>query len=394
MSTVRYFDDIPHIGRFGMFDDKKGISWTLFYRNGTRFTIHVDEKDVSGTTFHSLWRPLLNEDLGMGKEILNNYNKIFDLVVSHSMDTLQEISPVEPHWITLRDYLHTPAYDFKLVADEKGTDGVRAVVTKGPEVVAAYEFKPAATFKNMPQTIPEFSSSDLTVLDKEADWRSPPHKFRTTDGLICYFKARKRSSRNVQTGEIRNTSLDSIEAHLRLFKYGQEKGDSYATRRSKVLGIVTDAISASDSSDPADDKHTEETNQTLVAGILLSSPTSSSHTQSLADVIAQSETTTADFTEKTQQWRSQVEEDVSRLHELKIYWGGREDWFYINQHTVLIDAESGEAYLSLHTATFLDDDATNQEKSTKLAEMDKSAIEILFEKWLPGELSGKKSEGT
>ena len=157
---------------------------------------------------------------------------------------------------------------------------------------------------------------------------------------------------------------------------------------------MTDAISASDSSDPADDKHTEETNQTLVAGILLSSPTSSSHTQSLADVIAQSETTTADFTEKTQQWRSQVEEDVSRLHELKIYWGGREDWFYINQHTVLIDAESGEAYLSLHTATFLDDDATNQEKSTKLAEMDKSAIEILFEKWLPGELSGKKSEGT
>ncbi|RAO64993.1 uncharacterized protein BHQ10_001005 [Talaromyces amestolkiae] len=393
MSTVRYFDDIPHIGRFGMRDDDKGTSWTFFYRNGIRFTIHVDEKDVSGTTFHSLWRPLLGEDLGMGKSILHNYNKFFELIVSHSMSTLQEISPVKPHWITLRDYLHTPAYHLKLVADEKGTDGVRAVVIEGPEVVAAYELQPAATFKNMPQTIPEYPSSDLTVLDKEADWRRPPHKLRTTDGLICYFKGREQSSTNFETGEINNSSLDSIEAHLRLFKYGQEKGDSYATRRSKVLGIVTDVASASENSDPADEQHNAETNQALVAGILLSSPTISSHTQSLADVVAQSETTTADFTEKTQRWRTQIEDEASRLHDLKLYWGGREDWFYINQYTVLIDAESGNAYLSLDTATFLDDDdATSQDKRTKLARMDNSAIENLFEKWLPGELSGKRSE--
>lgn len=374
-----------------MRDEETGTCWILFYRNGTRLTIHVDEKDVSGTTFHSLWRPLLSEDLGMGKSILHNYNKSFDLIVFHSMSTLQEISPVKPYWVTLRDYLHTPAYHLKLVADEKGSDGVRAVVTKGPEDVGAYELQPVTTFRNMPQAIPKYLSSDLTVLDKEADWRASPHKVRTTDGLICYFRGCKRSVKNRQTGEMSNSSLDSIEAHLRLFKYGQEKGDTYATRRSKVLGIVTDAAFASDESDPTDGQYTGEINQTLVAGILLSSPTSSSHTQSLADVIAQSKTTHDVSTEQLRHWRAQIEKDVASLHSIGIHWGGREDWFYINQHTVLIDAESGDASLSLDTAGFLDDDMS-KDSYTKLTELDNSAIENLFSQWLPGEVSEKRSE--
>lgn len=280
MSTVRYFDDIPHIGRFGTLSEETGTSTTIFYRNGTRFTIRVDEKDVHGTTFHSLWRPLLKDDWQPGDSILDKYNKFFDLVVFHSLNQLQEINPVKPHWITLRDYLHTLAYHLKLVSDSTGPDGVCAVVTNGPQGVAAYELQPAAKIKNMPETIQEYSSSDLFVLDKEADWRTPPQKFRTTDGLICYFKGCKKSSRNVQTGKVTNMSLNTIEAHLHLYKYGQEMGDSYATRRSRVLSIVTDVASTSDQPETAAGQHEEDPKRALVAGILLSSPTRSPHAQS------------------------------------------------------------------------------------------------------------------
>lgn len=395
MSTVRYFDEIPHIGRFGSIDQDGGTSWTSFYRNGNQFNIDVDEKDVSGTAFHSLWRPLLGDEPKDSKSMVDSYNRFFDLVVSHSLSTLQEINPVKPHWISLRDYLHTPAYHLKLVADNAGTDGVRGVVTKGPDSVGAYEFQPTATFKNMPHTIPKHSSSDLFVLDKEVNWRMPPHKVRTTDGLIYYFKACEKSSTQVETGEEANGSLDSIESHLRLYKYGQEKGDSYATRRSLVVGIVTDIASASDESDPAAGQHDKNTSQTLLAGILLSSPTSSSHTQTLGDVIEQTETADDILAEKIRRWRTQIEEDVARLHSLGIYWGGREDWFYINPYTVLIDAESGDASLSLDTALFLhDDDTKSKESLTKLTDMDNSAIENLFEKWLPEELSETRNEGS
>jgi hypothetical protein len=380
-----------------MRNEDDGTSWTTVYRNGTKFTIHVDEKDVFGTAFHSLWRPQLGVHLEPGESILNSCNKFFDLIVRHSMSTLQEITPVKPHWITLRDYLHTPAYHLKLVSDNTGTDGVRAQVTKGPEDVAAYDLQPATTFKNMPETIPEYSSSDLIVLDKEADWRAPPHKFRTTDGLICYFKACERSSTHASTGEVTNRSLDSIEAHLRLFKYGQEKHDSYATPRSQALGIVTDISTGFDGSHMATSheyQHDDGKNQTLVAGILLSAPTAS-HSQTLAKVIAQSETTDdiSNFTKKSRRWKSQIKEDIARLHPLGVYWGGRDHWFYINQHTVLIDAESGDASVSLDTAVFLDnDDTTGQDSQTKLTAMDNSAIVNLFEKWLPEQLSEKRNE--
>lgn len=63
----------------------------------------------------------------------------------------------------------------------------------------------------------------------------------------------------------------------------------------------------------------------------------------------------------------------------------------------MIDAESGDAYMSLDTALFLDDDdddnISNKEARAKLTDMDKSAIENLFEKWLPEEVSKERSEG-
>lgn len=165
------------------------------------------------------------------------------------------------------------------------------------------------------------------------------------------------------------------------------------------MGIVTDAASASDKSDPAASQHDKNTSQALLAGILLSSPTSSSHTKTLGDVIEQTKTTDDVLAEKIQHWRTQIEEDMAQLHSLGIYWGGREDWFYINPYTVLIDAESGDASLSLDTAVFLDndnddDDAKSKDSRTKLTDMDNSAIKDLFEKWLPEELSEKRNGGS
>ncbi len=200
------------------------LAGQCFTENGTNFTIHVDEKDVSGTKPTSALEAAARDEPKESESLTDDYNKFFDLVVSHSLSTLQEIDSAKTHWITLRDYLHTPAYDLKLVSDSTGTDGVRAVVTKGPESVGAYEFQPTTTtFKNMPHTIPKYSSSDLIVLDKEADWRMPPHKVRTTDGLICYSKLANKAVHMSRLGEETNASLDSIESHLRLYKYRQEK---------------------------------------------------------------------------------------------------------------------------------------------------------------------------
>ncbi|EED17404.1 hypothetical protein TSTA_112380 [Talaromyces stipitatus ATCC 10500] len=392
MSTVRYFDDVPHIVRFGMKTEEDEFCWILFYRNG----------NVYGTAFYSAWRPLLAEPkpgdsmADSVAKMLDRHNNLCDLIISHSMTTLQKLAPVGPHWITLRDYLHTPAYSLKLVT-EMETTNVHPEVTKGPEDVAAYEFQPLpfTAFINLPKTIPQYPSSELVILDRELNWRNPPHKVRTTDGLVCYFKACKRSSTWVETGEVQNDALDSIEAHLCLLKYGQEKHDTYATRKSTVLGIVTDTSFVSDESASAIQvvldrtgqkyKHDAEMSQTLVAGILLSSTTSS---QSLANVIAQAEDTTSDiFAEQVRSWKTQIEEEVVHLHSAGICYGGRDDWFNINQYTVLIGAESN-ASLDLDTATFVDD-SNIDDTGRKFTSMDNLAVESLFGKWLQAELTKK-----
>jgi hypothetical protein len=60
MSTIRYFDDVPHIVRYGMQkEDEK--CWIYFFRNGVRFRIFVDVSDVENTPFGEQWKPLLRE---------------------------------------------------------------------------------------------------------------------------------------------------------------------------------------------------------------------------------------------------------------------------------------------------------------------------------------------
>jgi hypothetical protein len=61
MSAIRYFDNVPHIVRYGSHDDKTEKSWIWFWRNGVRFQIFVDKENVQGTTFYEQWKPLLRE---------------------------------------------------------------------------------------------------------------------------------------------------------------------------------------------------------------------------------------------------------------------------------------------------------------------------------------------
>jgi len=61
MSAIRYFDNVPHIVRYGMHDDKTDKCWIRFWRSGARFQISVDKEDVQGTPFYERWKPLLRE---------------------------------------------------------------------------------------------------------------------------------------------------------------------------------------------------------------------------------------------------------------------------------------------------------------------------------------------
>jgi hypothetical protein len=379
MSAVRYFDDVPHIVRYGWMDDEKESCWMLFWRNGTKFTITVEKNDVHGTAFYSVWRPLIQERTG-----LSQWHPLCDLLISHSMATLQRLAPTGSYWTTLRDYLHTPGYDLKLLAD-KETGNVYGEVMNGLEEQAAYEFQPvsAMVFRNMPKDIPQYASSDLVVLEKSKNWKAPPHKVRTSDGHVYSFKGCKRSSTDVETGEVTNDSLNSIEVYLKLFSYSQELHDTWAAEKSPVIGIVTDTST----SQP---EHTGQASQrgaeTLVAGILLSSMPNS---QTLGEFTEQVESTTmGTIIEQSRQWKAQIEKEVAQMHSLGIYWGGREDWFYINQHTIWIDAE-GQASLDLELTSLVDGSAS-EDLATRGIAFDNKAIGTLFDEWLPEELSKRR----
>lgn len=398
MSAVRYFDDVPHIVRYGMCDEKDENCWMLFWRNGVEFTIDVGKKDVYGTAFYSIWQPLLRERLETGETVKDHLQKqwlpLCDLIISHSMATLQRLAPNKAYWVTLRDYLHTPSYALKLVTNTEHSE-VYAEVMQGPEEKGAYGFQPVSigAFRNMPNDIKHYASGDLVVLEKEKNWKVPPQKVCTSDGHVCYFKACKRSTTTVETGELTNKSLANIELCLELFKHSQRLRNAYVAKTSTVLGIVTDISLGSSTSLSAGQilpKRTKSTetgiSDTLVAGILLSSIP---HGQSLAKVTEQAESTAvATAIEQSRCWKSQIEENIAEFHSAGIYWGGEDDHFNINQHTILIDAE-GRASLDVDMATLGNGLASENMRPRGIA-MDTKAIETLFEEWLPNELSKRK----
>lgn len=404
MSTVRYFADVPHIFRYGMSDEKNERSWKLFWRNGVQFTIHVDGKDVYGTTFYASWRPLLRETMKEDETVMdflqNTSEAMCDLIISHSMETLQKLAPDKPYWVTLRDYLHTPSYTLKLVADTESGQ-IHAEVTNGPEEKPAYEFClfPTGEFRNMSRDIARHDSSELVVLDKAENWKRPPYKIRTADGRVCLFKACQGNVKITETGEVTNTSLDAIEIYLKLSKSSQELPGSHAVRRPIVLGVVIDAH-VTTPSEPASENQirSEDTEQTsshetgttegLVAGILLPVPDG----QTLAKVIEQMEKNTLEtVTEQSRRWKTQIEEETAQLHSLGVYGEGRPHHLNINQRTILIDAD-GNASLNMDEVISVDPYMNKDLKMDDCVAMDIKAIEVVFGEWLPTELANRVSK--
>lgn len=379
-----------------MCDDDNGKCWMLFWRNGVQFTIDVDEKDVLGTAFHSVWRPLLRERLEPGETaqgfLQKQWLSLCDLIISHSIATLQRLAPNKAYWVTLRDYLHTPSYTLRLVTNREQNE-IDAEVIEGPEEKGAYSFQPVSTgaFRNMPDDIKHFASGNLVVLEKEENWKVPPQKVRTPDGQVCFFKACKQSTTSVETGEVTNKSLDNIEIYLKFSKYWQRLRNVDVATTPTVLGIVTDMSSGSSRSLSAGQiPHAVPSesgiSETLVAGILLSSIV---HGQSLAKVTKGAERIAIDTAiEQSRRWKTQIEDKIAQFHSAGIYWGGETDHFNLNQHTILIDAE-GRASPDIDMAT-LGDGGASEDLRTRGITMDTKAVETLFEEWLPNELSKRK----
>src|SRR5690349_4924252 len=126
MSTIRHFDSIPHIVRYGMQDEEKGESWTLFYRNATCFTVDVSREDVQETPFGQKWLELNKENRARDgvKKWVEAWNEHCDCVITQCMPVLLELAPPSRQWKTLEDHLRTPTYRLRLIADEEAGDAV------------------------------------------------------------------------------------------------------------------------------------------------------------------------------------------------------------------------------------------------------------------------------
>ena len=193
MSTVRYFDDVPHIVRYGMQSEKTEESWMLFWRNGKKFKISIHGADIRDTAFYQAWRPFITEPRTFEERRphLKQWDPFCDLILSHSLNRLAELAPVQPYWTTFHDYLHSPLYNLKIIAKPGSTDEVETIQTDGPVDKPAYEFRPIPmdTMETLPSDLPRFDAGDLTVLNREKNWRMPPYKLRTPEGKGCYLQS-------------------------------------------------------------------------------------------------------------------------------------------------------------------------------------------------------------
>ena len=412
MSTVRHFDGIPHIVRYGMQDEEKGESWTLFWRNAVCFTVKVSREDVQETPFGKRWRELNVENPtkvpGGLKRWKENWDNLCDCIITQSMPVLQELAPSTRQWKTLEDHLRTPAYDLKLIADQETGDAVAKVI-KGPVERPSYEhhLMSFSDFQGLSDDLPRYQAQDLTCLGQGKDWRHPPTKVQTPTGEVVYFMTCNRRRKNVTTNEVTNTSVNLINANSLLHsKAGYREGCNIP----KLLGVV---VSRADR-EPEDwdgegnqliDTWPQDgikTKEPLVAGVLL---TYLSKAKTLADVMKRlrEQIDAAEYAEAKKKWQAHLTLAVQHLHDHGIAIGGRSDpktaWSYLNQHTVYIapidlsesleglsraGLEAADAWLMVQTESVMcPSDTEQQGDSMKRFEeakaMDSEALEKLFQ---------------
>ncbi|ETI19842.1 hypothetical protein G647_08856 [Cladophialophora carrionii CBS 160.54] len=355
MSTIRFFDSIPHIVRYGMQNEREGKCWILFWRNAVCFRVSVSREDVNDTPFATKWLELNKEGAprveGM-KKWVERWNELCDCIISQCMPVLQELAPPTRQWKTLEDHLRTPAYELKMVADQETGDAV-AKITSGPVEKPSYEHHllPFSDFESMPEDLPRYRAQDLRVLGQEKDWRHPPAKVQTQDGEVLYFLSCNKPTRNARNGEISNASLNRINAYSILHS---KLNDGVGGHIPKLLGVVvSDAggglqhwraqghLSATNQSADA-----ETGKELLVAGVLLTY-VSKARRWAVVEGMFADQKDSAEVLKCKEKWKRQIASTVQLLHGHGIAIGGRLDsdnpWSYINQHTVHIaPIESGE----------------------------------------------------
>jgi hypothetical protein len=307
------------------------------------------------------------------------------------MPTLIELAPKQEYWTTLRDYIHTPAYRLRLIASDDRTK-ILTKVEEGPTdtVTGAYELKPASKDKlALPTNVKLYQSSDLRVLNREKDWRQRPAKVSTPEGNVFFFMGCEGDTRDSKTAPLKNRSLDAIRAQLKLMEALTGKSSvNLPGNIPQVCGIVVDGSAPDDlpGSLPQEGGQESASSEERIAGLLLTwIPQGKTLTQT-AQAIAKSDD--LDIETKSQAWKAQVGIALEYLHQSGVFVGGRDDWPYLNQYTVLIDGH-GEAWLNVsYNSPAADVSAEEAQTGMK---RDEQALVKLFEEWLPEEVAKKRS---
>jgi hypothetical protein len=246
MTALRYFDNVPHIVRYGMHSDKDERSYIWLWRCGVQFTIHADGQDFQDTGFYSQWKPLVREhpsaEQSMSECAENQWYPLCDLILSNAMPTLQRLSPDREYWTTLRDYIHTPRYTLRLVASEDRAS-TEARIEDGPVDcgTGAYGLTTVSTdMFSLPEGSPTFQSSELRVLNMDmGDWRRRPAKLVLEDGRVFEFLACEGFDNGMRDASAVDASVGHIRT--RLEKMQDQHRDLEETQ--EVCGVVLDCSS-------------------------------------------------------------------------------------------------------------------------------------------------------
>lgn len=298
------------------------------------------------------------------------------------MPTLNQLAPEREYWNTLHDYLHTPSYRLRLFAPGPQSEIV-AKVEEGPTDTGAYELEPVPHHElPQPAGIQLHRSQDLLVLNREKDWRRGPQKVSTKNGNVFFFLGCQKGSRDARTQQISNKSLNAIRAQLKLME--THSGASPPESIPQVYGIVTDGSPTEEH--PGSPLHHADTSGQCIAGILLTwIPQGRNLVQTVPALAALDET---EGKLKIRAWIERIGGAIKYLHEKGVFLGGREDWRYLNQYTVLVDAHL-QPWLDVSYASWMADVTADEAEAGETA--DAEALVHLFEDWLPQEVAKKRS---
>lgn len=366
MTIIKYFDNTPHIVRFGTTNDNPGKTEVQLWRNGKHFVLTVDQADVQGTEFERQWIPLLNPE--SMESFASCWSQLCDLVISNCLEVLQRLAPhTSAYWSTLYDYLHVDSYTLKLQCRASGSGSdVDVVVHDGPTSTSAYEMQPTAwnTF-NIPDDLPIFESQHVIPLNHKQDPKGPPKKVRLPDGKVAFFLRCETSRRHIVDGTTSNDSHRSIAAHLSLHSLQIPRNDTYA-RIPNVLGVLSDRHSS-----VANGQQQEETK---MAGLFLEwiEGFRLINVGLYPDILYNSGS-------RHKKWKEQVTALIEEMHRISPSLEAN-----INPYCMIIDRNDGHTWM---TKFHVNEEARQDEyrEMTEPTDSERSRLRLVYDQWLKSE---------